>query len=322
MIAWLFVKQYDEITLSNKITYFSFFLSICVVFLHANNVEIYGINEGNFLVFVESYNSSFFSVCVPSFFCLSGYLFYRNVSKTILLEKIKRRFFSLVIPYIVWSSIGFLYFFFLSIIPSISSTMNGKMGQLSFVSIVTDILASRYNVLWFLRNLIIFSLLTALLFYLLPYKHIFAVLFVTSFFLPQLISISVNDYNIFTGYNYYLFGVLLGLYFPNITKYKASKKISVISLLLSLFLPLILMNTTILYPYSDIINSFKILILWFSCDVFNFRKEPKWWHKLSFFTYVSHSLILESIEKLVLIFLGKTLIGMAIVIIFAPSFLF
>lgn len=51
-------------------------------------------------------------IAVPAFFLISGYLFFINLeqwNKEVWLGKIKRRFFTLFIPYIIWNLIGIAY---------------------------------------------------------------------------------------------------------------------------------------------------------------------------------------------------------------------
>ncbi|MCR5760944.1 MAG: acyltransferase [Sphaerochaetaceae bacterium] len=309
---------------NNKITYISFFLSIGVIYIHAYNISVYGIiYNSQYIVFFEKFSLSILSICVPTFFCMSGYLFYYNLTTIKVAEKIKRRFFSLVLPYIVWSVVGFLFFFCVSRIPIITRNMNNVMGPLSVVSVLTDILSSKYNiVLWFLRNLIIFTVLTALFYYFFPNKSLIVGLFCLSFFLPQVVHVTITGKNIFDGYCYYLFGVILGILSPKVAFNKMPKKSSFVSLLMSLLFAYVQVKHPVPVPFYYLIMIARICLFWISFDIFNCRKEPKWWEKISFFIYVSHEFFLESIEKLFLIFLGKTLIGMTIDYIFSPIITF
>ena len=49
-------------------------------------------------------------------------------------------------------------------------------------------------------------------------------------------------------------------------------------------------------------------------------KEPKWWMKMSFFIYLCHNMVLESVEKGFLIALGMITIGAFWDFILAPVF--
>ena len=81
-------------------------------------------------------------VAVPTFFIMSGYLFFANVerfTKEIYFQKIRRRIKTLLIPYVVWNFL-----------------MAVKLGEIS----LNTFIAPANMPLWFLRDLMIVSLLT------------------------------------------------------------------------------------------------------------------------------------------------------------------
>lgn len=85
-------------------------------------------------------------VVVPAFFVMSGYLFFANVekfTKEVYWQKIKRRIKTLLIPYIIWNLL-----------------MAVKQNSLEVNSFWTPVNMP----LWFLRDLIIVSLLTPIIY--------------------------------------------------------------------------------------------------------------------------------------------------------------
>ena len=85
-------------------------------------------------------------VAVPAFFVMSGYLFFANVerfTKKVYWQKIKRRIKSLLIPYIIWNLL-----------------MAAKLGEIS----MNTFIAPANMPLWFLRDLIIVSLATPIIY--------------------------------------------------------------------------------------------------------------------------------------------------------------
>ena len=70
-----------------------------------------------------------------------------------------------------------------------------------------------------------------------------------------------------------------------------------------------------IYPLLRISQGIAI---WMAADIFKPFGAPSWWAKLSFPIYVMHSMILESLEKGVLLCLGRTNFGAVIDFIFAP----
>ena len=67
------------------------------------------------------------------------------------------------------------------------------------------------------------------------------------------------------------------------------------------------------------IRLLQIPLIWIVADVLAAEKEPRWWMKISFFIFCSHSLILEAVEKCFFIGLGDTQTGAVVDFIFAPT---
>jgi len=62
----------------------------------------------------------------------------------------------------------------------------------------------------------------------------------------------------------------------------------------------------------------QIILIWIASDILAIDYEPKWWIRISFFVYVIHSMVLESVEKAFWIAFGDTTIGAILDIVFAP----
>lgn len=69
---------------------------------------------------------------VPMFFFISGFLFF--LKKDTYTSKWKKRFHSLVIPYIIWCAIGFLIPFFFQQIMGLGHLFKGGEGHLKPIS--------------------------------------------------------------------------------------------------------------------------------------------------------------------------------------------
>ena len=160
-----------------KIANIQFVLSILIVVIHANSVFInmpgsdlnyvYGANWASFIQLF--FSEGIARIAVPLFFIISGYLFFNNFDGSIKEygKKLKRRVFSLVIPYLFWSAFTFFGFFFAQKIPGIGeyfSTRNET--SLSIKVLFDNIIISSYNSpLWYVRYLIVFSVLSILVFH-------------------------------------------------------------------------------------------------------------------------------------------------------------
>ena len=62
----------------------------------------------------------------------------------------------------------------------------------------------------------------------------------------------------------------------------------------------------------------QVIAIWICADVVARPTEPKWWMKISFFIYLSHAPILEAIEKIFLITIGKNTLSAVVDFFAAP----
>lgn len=118
------------------------------------------------------------SICVPLFFVLSGYLFFLNAPQKpeagYFLGKLKKRIYSLLIPYLIANVIAFAcYWAAKRYFPSLVSGFFGdNLKNLIFVFWTGPVNLS----LWFIRELIICCLLSPLVWLLVRYTRIFGVI--------------------------------------------------------------------------------------------------------------------------------------------------
>ena len=117
-------------------------------------------------------------VCVPLFYVISGYLYFRNApldpQPRWFLDKYKSRFFSLVIPYLIANVIAWgCYYFALKAVPSMVSGFFGdNWKDPVFVFWTGPVNMS----LWFIRELILVVLVSRLIFLLVRYLRWWGVL--------------------------------------------------------------------------------------------------------------------------------------------------
>lgn len=143
----------------NKVTLLSFILAILIVVRHSVGIDVYTL-KGPLLAF-EKFISDATDLVVPTFFALSGFLFYQNFERSKLKSKLQSRFRTLFVPYIIWNLIGFLYTLTLISIPIIGERMNREIPIFNFISSLKMIFWDcEYNVTWFVRDLMIFTLVT------------------------------------------------------------------------------------------------------------------------------------------------------------------
>lgn len=137
--------------------------------------------EGNYystLRGIEAFlGSGIASVAVPLFYVMSGYLFFWNVlgDKSKIYEKIKKRYHSLFIPYILANIFTFVFYLLLNLIcikiPTIGGVVNFKvitviqnqsiLETLKLIFITPPIAFQ----LWFVRDLMVVMCFSPLLYY-------------------------------------------------------------------------------------------------------------------------------------------------------------
>ncbi len=164
---------------SDKIANLSWICSILVVLIHATTYAfnlpgaqtgtIYGKNVSTFVQMFLA--EGVCRIAVPLFFIFSGYLFFRDFELTVscIASKLRRRIFSLVIPYLFWSAATFLFFYIAQSIPATASYFSSRpVVGIGIKKTLSYILMDSLNSpLWYLRNLIILTVLTPLLYVLL-----------------------------------------------------------------------------------------------------------------------------------------------------------
>lgn len=325
--------------LSDKLKVISFFSMIMVVYLHSYNLVIK--MNGDSQLINQGYNSfiqDFFSngvtrISVPLFFIISGYLFFINIEKGFINEflvKYKKRVYTLVLPYLLWSIFGVLFYLILQSIPlskpffTKELIKNYSVTELLYVIFCKPI---PYQ-LWFVRDLIILIFFSPIIFWSLKYfKYITFLLFLMTWLF---------------GFNYVLFSnealffFTIGSYFslkridPQKLKLKDQYLIFIVSWILLILCKTVLAyigyeNNWILITLHKTSIMFGILSIWFLYDKLFKNKDVSIVKvysifQYSFFLYAFHEPILTVFKKVLYSILGKSEFSSFIIYLFAPAF--
>lgn len=294
-----------EQSVRKKFTLILFLCSICVLFIHTNNLETYGLTEqslgfSHFVFSLESFFSKLTYPAVNLFFLISGILFFRTFAINDLWAKWKRRFFSIGIPYIIWCTVYYLLNVCYTNIPLFNNNDNTAAIRLSVSEWLGALWVNEYYTLWFLKNLIIFILLTPVIWVLLKNRFskiptgliiLTALIVAKQIFNP---SIPCSE-----GIELYLVGSYLGINCRDfiLRKYKF---LSVIACLYLLF-----MLTTRFQFWNIYLEIIYYFALWYASDFIRYDQiRIPWWMTIYFFTYVAHDAILEVLEKCIFIMFG------------------
>lgn len=162
------------------ITWLRFPLIILIIMLHCYSVQrLNGEHELYFKV-VYPFTLWLGETGVPCFFLISGYLFF--LSKKSYLGKVHSRFHTLFIPYILWNLLILLLYLFAYIL-GYPQEINGKTivdySFFDYLRLFWD--RGSYDSgnfvpllcpLWYIRNLMIMSIISPLLYYIIKYIRV------------------------------------------------------------------------------------------------------------------------------------------------------
>lgn len=288
---------------SNKLIWFQFILSVMVVIIHVvNNSPRLPIETG-VVSFFGNMVSYIGNIAVPCFFAISGFLFYWNFSWDKLLGKLKRRIFSLLIPFVVWNSLIYFAYLGLAQIPALHLD---KM-TFSLKEYISAVINSAYSPLWFIRTLVVYVLISPVIVFLWKREWI-AIMTILVLLTASYLKISIS----FIGNYYlpfYLIGVYLAIFHPNvatqrsagISRWAGTAGFAAMLLLAALYVPLELGEN---WLYT--LRLLGVLSAWFALDWFNFESNPGTWLKASFPIYVMHCVFVKVGKTLVYHYLPHT----------------
>jgi Acyltransferase family. len=322
-------------SISLSINKLKFPLTVGVVFIHnqlkvSNEISISGQHvpipdTAWYEAVINLFSYVLPCIAVPVFFCISGYLFFKErvLDKYLYINKLKKRFKSLVIPYFLWNTLGLLIFLTVRL-PFLHSLFpNTSLKDVTLNKILSGYWACEGNgfpfdyPLWYVRELILVVIISPLLYLAVKkWKSIFLIIVGICCFCnlcPAKFSLTL----------YACFFFSLGIWaqlFPEKIEYIKRLNIKY------LYVSLVIVNIyTVTYGLS--INSYikNLVILSGVLCVFHyiFLSTPKRtkaiFHEESFFIFASHGLFMAFLQKAVLKITNPTTeIGFLIVYFFVP----
>ena len=307
------VTKVSIVKYRNKITLLSFVLAMLIVLRHSVGIDVYTLDGVIYLG--ERFISDATDLVVPMFFALSGFLFYQNFDYSKLEMKLQSRIKTLFVPYIIWNLIGFLFVIVLVYTPFVGERMNRILPPFEFAKYIKSIFWDcEYNALWFIRDLLIFTFVTPIMQQLIGKK------FMGGGILLLVLGLGyyINNGTIFY-WSVYLFGTYFALNFKSICQMQYDRHMVVCAQVI-LFISL-MAQTYLEMPQGTTVIPLRLIqvaLIWIASDFLSVNLELKWWMHISFFIYVSHSIVLESVEKLFWITFGNTTLGALLDLAFAP----
>jgi len=278
---------------------------IAVVFWHNSMQPSPRIDFKTFYFIQDAFSGSFLRFCVPIFYLISGYLFFK--SKFNYLLSLKKRLKSIVLPYFIWSLFGVVFIYAIISFSEIQSKMNlnWKFTVIDFLNhLILDPIQYQF---WFLRDLMILAIISPVLYWLIIKSKNYVLIPLSLFWIYT----GEATYIIRTeSLIFFTLGAAISLRKFNLDKLKLSK-IRVICFFilwcfLSLSIALILYksyNIDFIY-FSMLLCSVKVLgviVAWFGYDLLSktrFLQISPLMLKSTFFIFCFHEPVLTIFKKL------------------------
>lgn len=293
----------------NKISYLHFIMSVLVILIHSIN------NETKFERFF-SIDNGIGQFAVPLFFIISGFLFFRNIKSTNdAVEKLKKRVYTLLIPYLLWNLIYYAIHLFL------------KPGSgISIAEIMDAAFTYKYNpAFWFMYQLILLSIISPVLYFILnmgwknPLRGVtvFAMAIIVIVLAELIVAFGIDiPYINEDAFIYYVCGYFLATLYSKGKIALISKK-NVLTCLFLFALTFIvnryiyhslLSNPKYYNPFISTIILVRLcgamLIFYFFDLIFSYDSVPKFMSQ-TFFLYAIHYMIVKAMIILMKYFMYK-----------------
>lgn len=275
-----------------------------VVYIHSYYLES---NKHSIPNAIQIFGVSLTSVAVPLFYTISGFLFYNNISKTNdCFPKVKKRIFTLFVPYIIWNVIFVAWYMVLNLLPGVSVYVNSNIFNHITITHPIDtfyflfIKPAGFH-LWFLRDLILFVLLSPVLFKVIKKFRWAAFLFF----------IALTGWMSRFWISYFVLGGILAICYPKAIDALRIRKRLVICCILTFLAYCILSSIGLVELRNEIVKNYftqlfiivPIIAIWGSYDIIvdqDFLPSKSFSSILSctFFIYLFHEPAFNIIKKI------------------------
>lgn len=328
----------NDTTLSNTIKYLRFPLTVGIILAHSNlgrlGFVVHGVQYGmNYPDWYYYFNVLFSEVlaclCVPTFFVVSGYLFFykTDFDEKVYIQKLKKRFRTLMIPYLLWNLIALLVKAtkMLPIFSSIFQNMGNIEFRFSLIRLFrtffyddgnSGLFIDHFQIIhvttplpingpmWYVRDLMVIILLTPLIYWLTKkFKYWFIIGLAIYLYLFGHLLLPEGSY--LSLVIDYMFFFSWGAYY-SINKQNLTSEMQKLKYVAYIFIPAIFIdlftidtkyNTYIFLPYIiiGIISIFIITSILMEKGKLHINNTLA---NCSFFVFALHSLILNDLGKL------------------------
>lgn len=242
-------------------------LMIIVLFGHTVGFDILPVKwawdfESIYILVSEAISHTFSRIVVPSFFVFSGYLFFLKIQDftiTIYKEQLRKRIFSLLIPYLVWNLLMLIGILVKVNVFELFGIPNVEGEDYKNLSIMDIFWNYPLNFpLWYLRDLICMTLLTPLFYLLFRFLGAFGILMLM---IPYLLNLETNIPGFsLTGILFFGIGSFFGL--KKLDLIITDHKIGIALILISMVLIFVCLNRSQYPYYEQLIRVYAIIGIW------------------------------------------------------------
>jgi len=323
--------------LSKKLHFLSAFLLLFVIMSHSFNIgtRITNIVPSEINLAIQSIMSyGFCLIAVPVYFMASGLFFFKGQNQYPLSsyrKKLSGRVNSLLIPYLLTSGIVILFFYAIQSIPAIKPLFNNELiTDKSFGELIESwLLYPRAYHLWYIRNLIVVTIISPLIFLLIKRGGLFyliPVIILWIFFstdIPFHIPRTLAMFSI--GAFISIKGIKLGIH-KNKTLLIAISSLWVVLACLQYFC--FAKDTLYQLVFVNISILIGVVAIWLIYDYFyepiskSFGFFEKYIYPFSFFIFLFHEPVLTIVIKLMILMFGSSNPASLTIYFIAPVFTF
>ena len=291
--------------LSDKITVLYTMLIIMVVYIHSYYLEA---EQYETTEFIQKFIGNSFRIANCLFFSISGYLFARTIhNMKDVWKKQKKRFRTLLIPYVLWNLIFVLWYVVLEILPGLDRWVNSasvierfatqSIGQILYYLFIEPAAFQ----LWFLRDLLVMVALTPVWWWLTQKGKWIA------------IALALASVFVYPWLVYYWLGIIIAVHRWNIEHYPHAPIATVACIII--YFGVSWMHTTGLHVpgwINALSNLAGLYALWYLYDLLvkgHAIAHKGLWKYLcgySFFIYCFHEPAFNIIKKLPVVILGDS----------------
>lgn len=296
-------------------------------------MHIYQVPFGGFDSFQNIFDNTFCRVFQPTFFGISGYLFFININDRFGINeyklKMRKRLYSLVIPYIIWNIVDYLFIVLCYNIDVHSHIVDSMYERCNSHPLLWTIFNQPAKTqFWFVKDLIICQFASFVLYKVLA-RRILGIMMILSFLLIGY-SLEFVPHFFFPSLPFSFFSFCIGAY---LSIHKVNLKIShyggAISLLLTVIVINYLSQMSVFNNWFFVLSWVSLTLLWYLYDLMSVDKFIQRNYDIvrklsaaSFFVYVIHYPLLDILKTSVVNFVLDDMVLCVSMYLFVPILLY